>query len=414
MATEAVAYDTPPPLHEYSSHVHKNIEAALAKLTTTITVARPKEPPDQQPVVTPQRGWSLPPSVTNAPLGIKPWAAPHLHLEPPRFDGENAPEWICNIQEYYNHHCTPLDDRLYLTQYLFDHPASDWREYWKENNRGKGWDDFLLAVKQRFDPDLYDDDYVHRLASLRQTSTVEAYQTSFEALLPHALHVGESMLSYLFIMGLKSPQKQVVLMRQPSTLRETFAIALKLQAYHAGTASPGPFTRTERTCQDQRQPNCESPYTVANREPDHQPSERKTEVTQVTVINQFGVQPVNADFSNDFANGSGSNSIVCDGSMGKYTIYVDIVTKEHNGCNMDCISVDVNPIDDSFLDQACSKALNIDNGVIATDDIEEQSAKVQALVETHFCTDFLDSVNPQTSIEQIGPVSSTNFICSVL
>ncbi|KAG6394380.1 hypothetical protein SASPL_144964 [Salvia splendens] len=80
------------------------------------------------------------------------------------------------------------------------------------------------------------------------------------------------------------------------------------------------------------------------------------------------------------------------------TLYVDSVTKEHNGCNRDYISVDINPIDDSLIDQACSMALNINNEVIVADNIEEQSTQVQALADTDFCTEFLDSVNPQSEV----------------
>ena len=42
--------------------------------------------------------------------------------------------------------------------------------------------------------------------------------------------------------------------------------------------------------------------------------------------------------------------------------------------------------------------MNINNGVIAAEDIEEQSTQVQALAETDFCTEFLDSVNPHSEV----------------
>ena len=93
--------------------IHKIIEESLAKLIAAVTGMRVKESPD--PVEPPMRRWLLPPSVKQAPMGVKPFTLPRLCLEPPRFDGDNAPDWIRKIQEYYNHHYTPLDDRLYLT-----------------------------------------------------------------------------------------------------------------------------------------------------------------------------------------------------------------------------------------------------------------------------------------------------------
>ena len=94
--------------------VHKRIEETLAKLIAAVAGARVKEPPD--PVVMPSCSWSLPPSLTQALPGITPATLPRLRVDPPRFDGENAVEWICNMQIYYNHQYTPLSDRLYLTQ----------------------------------------------------------------------------------------------------------------------------------------------------------------------------------------------------------------------------------------------------------------------------------------------------------
>ena len=127
-----------------------------------------------------------------------------------------------------------------------------------EINKGKSWDDFLLAVEQRFDPEFY----------------------------------------------------------KP----------------YAATTSPELFMGRGWTDRDQQKPNRTTACQVANQDPNHQPPQRKEEVTQVSVVNQFGVLPGNAS-SNDFTNESGSNSIICDGNMGMNTLYVDIVTKEHNEYN---------------------------------------------------------------------------------
>ena len=72
----------------------REIEEILAKLSASVTAARVKDPPDQQPVGTPMRNWSLPPSVTQVPIGARPFTPPRLGLEPPRFDGEDALDWI--------------------------------------------------------------------------------------------------------------------------------------------------------------------------------------------------------------------------------------------------------------------------------------------------------------------------------
>ena len=84
------------------------------------------ELPDSPAFPSDTSGWRLPPSLTQPPTGMVPSASSRPRFDAPRFDGANVVEWICNMQRYYNHYCTPLSDRLYLTQYLFDQPASDW------------------------------------------------------------------------------------------------------------------------------------------------------------------------------------------------------------------------------------------------------------------------------------------------
>lgn len=87
----------------------------------------------------------------------------------------------------------------------------------------------MLAVKYRFDPDLYVD-YVGLLATLRQTSTVVAYQSEFEEIMQKAPQVGDETLTSLFIAGLQDPFKQELLTRRPVSLNEAFALAQQLAA----------------------------------------------------------------------------------------------------------------------------------------------------------------------------------------
>ncbi|KAG6405345.1 hypothetical protein SASPL_132934 [Salvia splendens] len=58
----------------------------------------------------------------------------------------------------------------------------EWFEWWETNNNDRGWDEFLLDIKRRFDPDLYED-YVGRLATLRQKGSPESYLAEFEPML---------------------------------------------------------------------------------------------------------------------------------------------------------------------------------------------------------------------------------------
>ena len=92
-------------------------------------------------------------------------AWPKFKIEPPHVSGEGVNLWIKKVQKYYNHNFTSLADRLYLTEFLLDDATTEWFGFWESNSGGRGWDDFLLDIKRRFDPELYED-YVGRLASL--------------------------------------------------------------------------------------------------------------------------------------------------------------------------------------------------------------------------------------------------------
>ena len=204
----------------------KKIEDSLAILIAA-SKKQHAEPPD--PVLAPSRSWKLPQSLVRPPQGQETVPLPKIKPEAPRFNGENAMEWIRKIQRYFNHHYTPLKDRIYLTSYLFDHPASSWLTYWEDNCPEKGWDEFLLAVKHRFDPDVYVD-YVGCLANLHQSSTVEIYQAEFEDLMQKASNVGEETLTSLFIAGLQDSLKLELLTKRPASLNEAFALAQQLAA----------------------------------------------------------------------------------------------------------------------------------------------------------------------------------------
>ena len=79
--------------------------------------------PDAATASSATRGWKLPPSLTQPPTGAETEPLPRVKPEAPRFNGDNAADWIRKIQRYFNHHFTPLQDRIYLSAYLFDHPA---------------------------------------------------------------------------------------------------------------------------------------------------------------------------------------------------------------------------------------------------------------------------------------------------
>ncbi|KAG6430989.1 hypothetical protein SASPL_109064 [Salvia splendens] len=215
---------------------NKSMDDHMTRLLTAVENLG-KKPPDaatQMSSATPPRGWKLPPSHTIKPVGFNQDSWPKLKMDPPRFNGDGVVLWIKKIQKFYNHTFTSLSDRLYLTEFLLDDAAEEWFEWWESNNKDRGWDEFLLDVKRRFDPDLYED-YVGRLATLRQKGSLESYLAEFEPMLRKVTHVGDDTLTSLFVAGLSAPLKHELLIRRPASLSDAISLAQQLAACHTAS-----------------------------------------------------------------------------------------------------------------------------------------------------------------------------------
>ena len=116
-----------------------------------------------------------------------------------------------------------------------DPPASAWFRYYRANNCDSSWEDFLQAIRHRFDPDYYVD-YVGVLSNLKQTTSVQDYQAAFEGNLEKISGTAESTLISLFIAGLKQPVQRELNIRRPTTLSAVFALARELEACHQAAA----------------------------------------------------------------------------------------------------------------------------------------------------------------------------------
>ncbi|VFQ58328.1 unnamed protein product [Cuscuta campestris] len=165
-----------------------------------------------------------------------PDSVPRMRVHAPRFSGDDPTGWIFRIQKYFDYFLTPEPERLQLVAMLIDHPASEWFHYYQANHCTATWEDFLLAVQQRFDPNYYEN-YVGLLSKLTQTTTVMDYQTAFEAILNKVSEVPESTLVSMFVAGLKRPLQREVNLRSPRSLPAAFALARELSACHAEAAT---------------------------------------------------------------------------------------------------------------------------------------------------------------------------------
>lgn len=161
--------------------------------------------------------------------GGQPPRFPTMKLELQKFDGSDANGWIFRVQEYFDFHDTPADQRLRIVAFNFEGQASEWYQGLKSNRKLTTWTDFLIRVKLRFGPSKFED-YEAQLAKLPQSGTVVDYIAEFERLLNKVDEVSEYWLLSMFIGGLRSDIKRDLQMGRPQSLPEAFSLAKMFEA----------------------------------------------------------------------------------------------------------------------------------------------------------------------------------------
>ncbi|KAF8413581.1 hypothetical protein HHK36_001572 [Tetracentron sinense] len=107
---------------------------------------------------------------------------------------------------------------------VYNGKALPWYTWMKNSVALTSWDAFAWSLEIRFGPTEYDDP-VDALTKLRQTSTVDDYQTRFETLANRTDGLNEPFMVSCFLSDLKDDIRFSVKMFKPSTLSSTFGLA---------------------------------------------------------------------------------------------------------------------------------------------------------------------------------------------
>ncbi|XP_042950388.1 uncharacterized protein LOC122282508 [Carya illinoinensis] len=150
-----------------------------------------------------------------------------LRLDFPKFDGTEPMEWILKAQQFFAYFKTPEDQKLQIAFFHMEGKALSWYCWLMDSGPIGGWDEFISALKVRFGPSTYEDP-VGAFTKLRQTTTVEEYQTEFEMLSNRISGLTEDFRISTFISGLRDDLKIMVTMLKPNTISAAFGLA-KLQ-----------------------------------------------------------------------------------------------------------------------------------------------------------------------------------------
>ncbi|KAG6423312.1 hypothetical protein SASPL_113705 [Salvia splendens] len=186
---------------------NKSMDDHMTRLITAVENLG-KKPPDaatQMSSATPPRGWKLPPSHTIRPVGFNQDSWPKLKMDPPRFNGDGV---VLRRRNGLSGGNLTIRTEVGMTSCSTSNGAST--------------------------PDLYED-YVGRLATLRQKGSLESYLAEFEPLLRKVTHVGDDTLTSLFVAGLSASLKHELLIRRPASLSDAISLAQQLAACHTAS-----------------------------------------------------------------------------------------------------------------------------------------------------------------------------------
>ncbi|XP_058725452.1 uncharacterized protein LOC131596726 [Vicia villosa] len=150
-----------------------------------------------------------------------------MKLDIPRFNGTDPLGWIFKINQFFDYHMTPEDQRLRIASFYMEGEALGWFQWMHSNNMLLSWSAFLQAIESRFAPSLYKDPK-GALFKLCQTSSVKEYQAQFESLANRIIGLPPPFYLSCFISGLKPAIRREVQAFQPLSLTQAIHLA-KLQ-----------------------------------------------------------------------------------------------------------------------------------------------------------------------------------------
>ncbi|XP_058769721.1 uncharacterized protein LOC131643500 [Vicia villosa] len=87
--------------------------------------------------------------------------------------------WIFKINQFFDYHQTPDEERLTVASFYMEGPALSWYQYMFRNGLVTTWFELLQSLETRFAPSYYDDPS-QTLFKLTQRGTLNQYLTDFE------------------------------------------------------------------------------------------------------------------------------------------------------------------------------------------------------------------------------------------
>ncbi|KAL5819225.1 hypothetical protein ACOSQ4_023067 [Xanthoceras sorbifolium] len=145
----------------------------------------------------------------------------HSKLTFPNFNGEDPTKWIYKAEQFFKFKNITPYQQVQLVSFHLEGIALQWLTKF---GGPLTWVEFTTAVYLRFEPTDYEDPS-NALTRLKQTTTVEACQESFEKLSYRVDNLSKLFLVGFFIDGLCNEIRLVVKVKQPKTLTDVIGVS---------------------------------------------------------------------------------------------------------------------------------------------------------------------------------------------
>ncbi|RZR71849.1 hypothetical protein BHM03_00007908 [Ensete ventricosum] len=149
---------------------------------------------------------------------------PCMKVDFPRWEEGDPIGRILRAERYFRFYRTDDATRVEIAAIHLEGDAIQWFNWFKHNHRGLSWQQFNERLLDRFGPINFNN-VDGQLTKIRQTSTIQEYQTRFEHLSKQMENWSEKQLLGTFIEGLKLEIRGEVKVRQPYTLMAVISFA---------------------------------------------------------------------------------------------------------------------------------------------------------------------------------------------
>ncbi|KAH9666617.1 hypothetical protein KPL70_020713 [Citrus sinensis] len=199
------------------------LQNSIAELAARVTMMAPSQiGSSTNPPV------SAPPTPQNTPpiqAQLQPTQSTRsIRCDLSTFDGSNPLDWIFQAEKYFSFYETPEEQRIDIASFYMTGQALSWFQWMHKNQQLSSWAALTRAIESRFGPSSYIN---HRatLFKLTQTSSVEAYQSTFENIYNRVTNLHPDAILDCFISGLKPTIQNELAIHKPSNLPDAIALA---------------------------------------------------------------------------------------------------------------------------------------------------------------------------------------------